>query len=219
PSDLLAKDFSKVRVITYGYDSHVNRFFSAAANQNHIYQHGRSLLNGLETIRRKNPMRPTIFLVHSLGGIILKDIEIRADDRDLRNIYVSTFAIIFFGTPHRGSGSASWGLMAKNAAVAAGFDANDRILRDLKVDSAILEDLREEFNRMLEDKAFNIVDDMSSVLDSRAERKDFINSNHVDMCRFRGKEDDEYVKVAGVLLRCVDDIILRSLAAEEENRR
>jgi len=38
----------------------------------------------------------------------------------------------------------------------AGFDANDRVLRDLSVDSGILEFLREEFNKMLVDKAFQV---------------------------------------------------------------
>ncbi|KAF8249194.1 hypothetical protein K440DRAFT_544280, partial [Wilcoxina mikolae CBS 423.85] len=245
PEDLLPADIPDTRILTYGYDSHVSAFFSGAANQNNIYQHGRSLLNGLEAVRRKNPTRPIIFIVHSLGGIILKDFEAdniekalrrslgaREEEEDLKDVFCSTFGIVFFGTPHRGSSATSWGLIAKNAALAAGFDVNDRILKDLSVDSGILESLREEFNKMLVDKAFRVytfqegkgykgirgltgkvVDDASSGLESGFERKDIINANHIDMCRFSGKEDEGYIKVASVLSRYVADI--RSISRDQ----
>lgn len=48
------------------------------------------------------------------------------------------------------------------------------------------------------------------------ERKDFINANHMDMCRFAGRDDEGYVKVRGVLGRFVADI--RSKDYEERNR-
>ncbi|KAF8537384.1 hypothetical protein BDD12DRAFT_918067 [Trichophaea hybrida] len=213
--DLLAAGIPNARILTYGYDSHVSAFFSGAANQKNIYQYGRNLLNGLEAIRRQNPTRPIIFIVHSLGGIILKDAlrrsqAAREEEEDLKDVYHSTFGIVFFGTPHRGSSAASWGLIAKNAALATGFDANDRVLKDLSVDSGILESLWEEFNKMLVDKAFRVVDDASSGLESGSKRKDIINANHIDMCRFNGKADEGYVKVASVLSRYVADICSNS---------
>ncbi|KAA8894041.1 hypothetical protein FN846DRAFT_456297 [Sphaerosporella brunnea] len=234
PQDLLAPDFPNVRILTYGYDSHVSRFFSGPANQNNINQHGRGLLHALEAIRRENARLPLIFIVHNLGGIILKEAlrrskGAREEDSDLLDVYRSTYAIAFLGTPHRGSNAAEWGLMARNVAVAVGFDANDKILRDLRVDSGTLETLREEFNRMLQDKAFSvytfqeargfkgfrglsgkIVDDASSGLDSGGERKDFINANHVEMTRFNGKMDDGYVKVAAVLSRYLNGIVTQN---------
>jgi hypothetical protein len=72
-----------------------------------------------------------------------------SDQQDLRNIYESTFAIMFFGTPHRGSDYAVLSQFARNIAVASGFDANDRILRDLKPDSQHASLLREEFSQIL----------------------------------------------------------------------
>jgi len=74
PGDLLSKDFTNVRILTYGYDSHVSHFFAGAASQNNINAHGRSLLNALELNRRYNPKRPLIFMAHSLGGIVLKEV-------------------------------------------------------------------------------------------------------------------------------------------------
>lgn len=55
------------------------------------------------------------------------------------------------GTPHRGSSYADLGLMAKRAAIASGFDANDKLLRDLKFDSQMLEILRADFSLMVDE--------------------------------------------------------------------
>jgi hypothetical protein len=78
------------------------------------------------------------------------------EDQGLRDIYQSTYAIIFFGTPHRGSSYAQMGVLARDIAVAAGFDARDTLLRSLKPDAEMLSLLREEFARMLYDRAFKI---------------------------------------------------------------
>lgn len=50
--------------------------------------------------------RPIIFICHGLGGIVVKSALIHSASRTsqftshLNAIYVSTFAILFFGTPH-----------------------------------------------------------------------------------------------------------------------
>jgi len=75
PHDLLPTDCMNARILTYGYDSHVSHFFKGPANQNNINAHGRSLLNALELHRREFPKRPILFVVHSLGGIILKEVS------------------------------------------------------------------------------------------------------------------------------------------------
>lgn len=84
PEDLLPKDFEDVRILTYGYDSHVSHFFKGPANQNNISAHGRSLLNALELYRRQDPKRRLIFIVHSLGGLILKEVRIYLNLRFFR---------------------------------------------------------------------------------------------------------------------------------------
>lgn len=78
PKDLLAKDFPNARVLTYGYDSQVTKFFKGPANQSGILAHGESLMRALEVQRRGCRQRPIIFLVHSLGGIILKQVSFRS---------------------------------------------------------------------------------------------------------------------------------------------
>jgi nicotinic acid phosphoribosyltransferase len=74
----------------------------------------------------------------------------------LQNIYQSLYAIVFFGTPHRGSSYAEVGITAQQIAKAIGFDANDSLLRNLRPDGEHLEMLREEFASMLDERAFKV---------------------------------------------------------------
>ncbi|MCJ1377301.1 hypothetical protein MMC17_000395 [Xylographa soralifera] len=157
PEDLLSVDLPEARVMTYGYDSHVSRFFNGPANQNNIMTHGEDLLHRLAGKRSSTYGRRIIFIVHSLGGIVLKEALRRSrgamdQDSDLQDIYDSTFAIIFFGTPHRGSDYLNIGLTAANAARAAGLDVNRQVLRTLAPSNDYLRLLREEFSTMLESR-------------------------------------------------------------------
>ena len=50
-----------------------------------------------------------------------------------------------------------------------------------------------------------VVEDASSALDYALQEKDFIYSNHVNMCRFSGFEDDGYEKITAALSHCLSD--------------
>jgi hypothetical protein len=58
------------------------------------------------------------------------------------------------GTPHRGSSYDSMGLTVQRIAAAVGFDTSDKILRSLNIDSEVLQRLRPQFRKMLDDDAF-----------------------------------------------------------------
>ena len=162
PRDLLPEARNDVRLMTYGYDSHISKFFSGAANQTNISEHGRSFLSSLSSERVGCPRRPLIFVAHSLGGLIVKEALRRSREErhhdHLKGPYRSTFAIIFFGTPHRGSSDAAWGEMLRRIASAAQFDTAKPILADLDPSSgsAKLDELSEAFSDMLDEKGFCI---------------------------------------------------------------
>lgn len=78
------------------------------------------------------------------------------EDQDLRDIYQSTYAIIFFGTPHRGSSYAQMVVWVRDIAVAVGFDARDTLIRSLKPDAEMVLLLGDEFAQMLSDRAFKV---------------------------------------------------------------
>lgn len=225
PLDLLAKDFPNSRIFTFGYDSHVSNWFKGPAASLDIYSYGESLLNGIEARRREDPERPLIFIVHSLGGLVLKDALRRSrssnEDR-FRAIFLSTGAIIFFGTPHRGGSYVDLGMTVRKLAALSGFDTNDKLLRDLRFDSSTAKLLSEEFAKVLDEvrpKVYTfqeamgitgfgplsgrVVEDASSALDYPLQEKDFIHANHVNMCRFSGFDDDGYEKTKAALSHCL----------------
>lgn len=73
-----------------------------------------------------------------------------ADNPAIIEIFKSTKAVFFLGTPHRGSGKASIGEMARRIASASGLDTFDQNLRALQVNSIELEMIHESFVRLYE---------------------------------------------------------------------
>ncbi|KAF2463465.1 uncharacterized protein BDR25DRAFT_165806, partial [Lindgomyces ingoldianus] len=73
PRDLLKDDFPKARVMTFGYNTNVTRGYTAA-HQGNIFSHARDLLYALERKRRKAADRDLVFIAHSLGGILVKEV-------------------------------------------------------------------------------------------------------------------------------------------------
>lgn len=76
-----------------------------------------------------------------------------ADDPSFHHVYDNTHAIIFFGTPHRGSDLAGWGRLLSNITQAAQMDTNTSILKDLDPEggSSKLEELMLDFDDVLRD--------------------------------------------------------------------
>lgn len=75
-----------------------------------------------------------------------------ADNPALLDIFKSTEAVFFLGTPHRGSGKASIGETARRIASASGRDTSDHNLRALQVNSVELEMIHESFVQLYEQK-------------------------------------------------------------------
>ena len=150
PRDLLEKDFPTARIMTFGYNSKITQGFKAAS-QGNIFSHAKNLLYELESKRRGAPERHLVFIVHSLGGIIVKEALRRSEvdpDPKLKNILYSTTGVFFFGTPHRGSKDwASFGEGITNiASLLLGIDSNNQIIHALLPSGPELELCRESFN-------------------------------------------------------------------------
>jgi len=64
--------------------------------------------------------------------------------------------------------------------------------------------------------SLQIVDDESSRLDDAREGHDFINANHMTMCRFRNADDEGYRKVKGVVSRYLYDVQAAQVTEERE---
>ncbi|KAI9668907.1 MAG: hypothetical protein M1817_005186 [Caeruleum heppii] len=162
PADLLPitlKDakIEDAKIMTYGYDADVIAGPLQGASKNTITQHGRDLMAQLE--REVGNTAPIIFVVHSLGGIIVKEaLHWAKTNRAERYqaLHHRIKHIVFLGTPHRGSRMASMGDLVANFAAVALQDTNKAILKSLAVDSEILDRVHDDFAGMLYDGDFTV---------------------------------------------------------------
>ncbi|RYO85060.1 hypothetical protein DL766_005571 [Monosporascus sp. MC13-8B] len=196
PYDLLAKcpDFAEVRILTWGYDTKVIREFFGTSDKQNISQHGNNLM-ALDNSKRSSHQPQYL------------------------SIYASTKGIVFLGTPHRGSEAASWGVIASNTTKLALQGPSERVLRGLKPNNELLENLRKTFLQMLEDGHFNIhsfyethpimgmyglnslIVPYSSALVGHARKEVSLGlpGNHSEICKFSGADDPGYKAVFGAL--------------------
>lgn len=73
PADFLPMHCPSSRIMVFGYETTVAKpQFSSPTNQNSIFAHSKALVNDLS---RERPLeRPLIFVAHSLGGIVIKEV-------------------------------------------------------------------------------------------------------------------------------------------------
>ncbi|KAI9765965.1 MAG: hypothetical protein M1840_006972, partial [Geoglossum simile] len=233
PRDLLKKDFPIARIMTFGYNTNITQGYEAA-NQGNIFSHARDLLYGLEAKRRQSPNRDLVFIVHSLGGILVKEVLRRSEadpDQKIAKIFRSTTGVFFFGTPHRGS--KDWASFGEGVAAVAGrilgVDVNTQVIHALLPSGPELEICRESFTaqwvkrgdsltvRTFQESkgvtgtrwgGFNklIVPPDSSTLDHPGQRARTIDADHIEMVKFSGKNDKAYEMVK----EDIEDLVTRA---------
>lgn len=220
PKDLLPLQYPKARILLYGYDTKVTKYGSGPTNENSIHSHGKDLLSSLATFRMLDS--PLILIAHSLGGIVVKEMLASSsnstEDR-LRNVVASTSAVIFLGTPHRGSRDlATFGDRARSIINAFRMKTNPAILDALRLKTKDLERAQEAFSAVWSQYDFRVktfqeglgltglnfgpfgkkvVPDYSSLLGDLRERAETMQANHMEMCRFTGPDDSNYVRLCG----------------------
>ncbi|KAJ5718812.1 alpha/beta-hydrolase [Penicillium malachiteum] len=221
PQTLLPSHISGARILTYGYDAYFVR--KSAASCNRVIDHAINLLHDLTTDRAScnASSRPLIFIAHSLGGLVCKKAILLSRNNPeyhLRSVFKSTKAIIFMGTPHKGSWMADW---AKIPATALGFikSTNKSLFAVLESESQFLESLQIEFlalirelreaGRSLEVTSFfeelplplagRVVSKESATLDGYNSIS--IHANHSDMVKFGSEEETGFKRLVGELQR------------------
>ncbi|EJT73036.1 hypothetical protein GGTG_09887 [Gaeumannomyces tritici R3-111a-1] len=110
PQELLSETAPSARIATFGYDTNIKHRFHGQISQNSVYDISRDLLVSLTSVRTSSSAddRPLIFVAHSLGGIVVKELLRQSrgyttHQRHLHSVFLSTRGVIFFGTPHGGS--------------------------------------------------------------------------------------------------------------------
>lgn len=154
--------------------------------------------------------RPIIFVAHSLGGLVVKraliySSEIRGNYTEhLRSVFVSTYGILFLGTPHKGSDIAEWGSRLEwicGAVMPKKFiDSQPQLVDALKKDNETLQNIDRQFIQLTsrfhiyffhESKPTNlkgtlrfIVDEESASPNIQDVERAGIQADHSHMCKF-----------------------------------
>lgn len=220
PKDLLPIQYPNARILVYGYDSNVSKFMSGPTNENSIHSHGKDLLFSLAASHKLDSR--LILIAHSLGGVVVKEMlanSASSTEGRLRNVVSSTEAVIFLGTPHRGSHDfAKVGDVARRIISAFGMKTHEGILNSLGLKTKDLERAQESFFSVWDQYKFSVktfqeglgltgmnlglfgkkvVPDESSLLGGFWERAETIQANHREMCRFTGSDDPNYARICG----------------------
>lgn len=146
----------KARILVYGYDAD-GASFTDGASRDKIHHHAEQLVAVMSADRRKLRAneRPVIFVAHSLGGIVVKRALIYSAGirgyrtSHLRSIFVSTFGILFLGTPHLGSDVGRWRSWLHNTDGAVWpreiMDGQSHLIEALNTGSETLQNIDRDF--------------------------------------------------------------------------
>ncbi|KAF2022898.1 tetratricopeptide repeat domain-containing protein [Setomelanomma holmii] len=218
--DLLPHDLPNARVLSWGYDA--NTHSRSRVSCQYLFDHARTLVSDLCLERQitQTSKRPIIFVAHSLGGIIVKSALIHSDAarrgalEEHRSIKLSTYGIMFMGTPHQGGSGVAFGKLMVNIA-SVFVAADDRLLQHLERDSEWLQQQLGQYGPISSDfvtkfafeeyptpialgKSIMVVSKASAVVPGAADSEPIaIHADHINMVKFGSKLDHGYKTVSG----------------------
>lgn len=234
PADLLpqALEDQSARILTYGYDANVTAF-TDGVSKDKIHNHAEHLAARLSANRslKKATERPIVFVCHSLGGLVVKRTLIYCQSLShqhterLRSIYVSTYGILFLGTPHNGSDVAKWGTLLQSICSAVlpkkFLDTSPQLVEALKTNNETLQNINRLFLEIQgrfhiylfhESKPtdfkgtyhFIVDEDSAAPLIEGAERMG-IEADHRHMTKFEDENSPGYDTVAEAIQRYAEE--------------
>ncbi|KAF4968083.1 hypothetical protein FSARC_4501 [Fusarium sarcochroum] len=253
PLDLLptALKGAQANIMVYGYNADVySKKNDRTASDNFIHQHAQSLVTNLTLYRKSEGTfkNPIIWVCHSLGGILVKRALLYSSDvrephlEDLRSIFVSTFGLVFLGTPHVGSDAATWGIVLQAMADAVipkrFFDSESVLLKTLKKENETLANInshfldiyqRFEIHMVRENQQTDIKGSKLFIVDSNSAGPLLpgvtyygIEATHSGMCKFDSMTSPGFRNVAVTIQQWIQRApsgILERWIAEEDERR
>ena len=130
----LGEELPNINVWTLGYEASASNWFGTSMS---LVDRARGVLDYLDA--NDVGTRPIVFVVHSLGGLVAKQLLRLSKDagpgHPSHSVFQNTRGIVFFATPHAGSHLAGYldtlRLIARRSKAAADLKFNDVHLRDL----------------------------------------------------------------------------------------
>lgn len=143
PKDWLPKDCANLRILGVNYWSSLSEWLEKCPSLSaDIPTRASEMVPALTKAGVGAKNTNVVWLAHSMGGLIVKEALVRSaqsQDSELKQISENTKAVLFFGTPHRGSGLATM----PRAAAAVIWPSTD--VKQLQVNSPSLLKLHNEF--------------------------------------------------------------------------
>jgi len=223
PESLLPQDIPDARILSYGYDANIAHFWARPAD-NRLDTYSNDLFAQLNNKRENTPSaaRPLIFVVHSLGGIVLANALVDAASNSYSSLSAFVRGIAFLGTPHRGSSKATWAEQGR-LFIAYVKSTNAELSKDLNEKSEKLAKVGDMFPKLLNKRSQNpktkieivcffegqpmtallvanvgkIVEEESATL--QGYDSILLNGDHSEISKFASKDDENYQRVVGYL--------------------
>jgi len=227
-SKLLPKAVKNSRIMTFGYNANATSFMGSTSSDR-ILQHAQTLVAQLEADRAlaDASRRPLIFICHSLGGIIVKRALAYSASRTskkiahLHSIYVSTYSILFLGTPHNGSSKAQLASIGRRlldtVAPSRVWDTDGQLVDALKEGSETLQNITDQFAPLMkrfhvyffwEQEKTNLGTSWGYVVDEHSAapilddtERSGIAASHTEMCKFESTSASGYITVVSAVMR------------------
>jgi len=161
--DFLPKEIPVARILTFGYESSASSFYSDGCAET-IQKHAHTLVASLQADRLLMGCehRPILFICHGLGGVLVKKALAYSASRTsaqlehLYGIFVSTYGILFFGTPQNRIDIANWLVLEsiQKSETHRAIRADNKLDTSTKKDSETLEIITDQFAPLM--KQFHI---------------------------------------------------------------
>ncbi|ETR98417.1 hypothetical protein M419DRAFT_88907 [Trichoderma reesei RUT C-30] len=210
----LEPDVGTARIMTFGY----NAKWRGEAGISSITDFAKELLYEMRFAKGPSGQdiaigaNPIIFVVHSMGGLVVKKAFLFGlHDDNYKNIVHSVSAIVFLSTPHRGTHLAE----TLNRILAASFQSPKTFIADLEKSSTTIEDVNEQFRHFAPKlslwsfyetlptpiglRKLIIVEKDSSVLGYPGEISRPLHADHRGVCKYSSPADANYVSVKNAL--------------------
>eukprot|EP00245_Coleochaete_scutata_P004831 TRINITY_DN1786_c0_g1_i2.p1 TRINITY_DN1786_c0_g1~~TRINITY_DN1786_c0_g1_i2.p1 ORF type:complete len:308 (-),score=43.03 TRINITY_DN1786_c0_g1_i2:919-1842(-) len=114
PQTWLPQRFSDVRVLALSYDSAATHW--TGKNPHDLWENAIGLLNGLVDPAVGLGKRPYFLVGHSMGGLLAKELLLRADKRnDIPGLRDNCMGTVYYGVPHLGAGAAKLATLFNSA--------------------------------------------------------------------------------------------------------
>lgn len=143
PKDWLPQDFSNLRILGVNYWTSLSEWLERCPLQAaDIASRASEMAPALIDAGVGTKQIPVVWLAHSMGGLIVKQLLIesaQSEDENLKKLSENTKAILFYSTPHRGSSLATM----PRAAAAILWPSTD--VRQLQVNSPVLLEIHRMF--------------------------------------------------------------------------